>query len=464
MRLILEIISGPAKRKKIWLRQGQTATVGRSHWAEFPLPADSDLADVHFRIAAGVKKCAIECLDKNHPTYVNDREIVSVRLLHGDTIRVGQTTFVTCVEASARSIGDPMQCVPSTDVSNAAAQLRIHATTESGRNILVDAPESVANKTEMAESCTYDLVIPHIVQVALEFTCKSEQRSACLKPGESVTVGRSGKSDIAFSQDSYLSSVHLVIECDEKMCRVRDLESTNGTFLEGQAVLRAPIRTGQRIAAGETSIAVKVVRGSVTLLQGQVVEVASGLMRFTPDHQNASCHTVLTRLAAESSLSFLADMRGLRKFLDDGSYQATFLYDWLPERFQQTQSPSFIVPRSLEGFLSLSPDEWDQARLIGISHSCDHDTLLDHLRIVSRGRSNTWSAADEAHMFRLAFPAEIYAMLQSCTPEYAQFLFSKVTAFITRVPEIPPYWQVLAATMHATEAGVKHSLPDATDA
>src|SRR5271157_1553989 len=79
-----------------------------------------------------------------------------------------------------------------------------------------------------------------------------------LQSGQSVRVGRTQKSDFVISGDSHLSGLHFTIELDENNCRLRDVNSRNGTLLNGQAVTTAFIQSGDTIVAGETTFAVTI--------------------------------------------------------------------------------------------------------------------------------------------------------------------------------------------------------------
>lgn len=79
--------------------------------------------------------------------------------------------------------------------------------------------------------------------------------------GQSIRVGRTARSDYALPGDTYLSGIHFEIACDEKECRVRDLGSSNGTFVNGTQITQSTVRDGDRIAAGETTFVVQVTAG-----------------------------------------------------------------------------------------------------------------------------------------------------------------------------------------------------------
>jgi hypothetical protein len=87
-----------------------------------------------------------------------------------------------------------------------------------------------------------------------------------LQSGQSIQIGRTQQSDFMIPGDSHISSVHFAIELEENSCRLRDLNSRNGTLLNGQRVDAAVVQSGDTIVAGETAFAVIVYHDTPTPL------------------------------------------------------------------------------------------------------------------------------------------------------------------------------------------------------
>ena len=95
--------------------------------------------------------------------------------------------------------------------------------------------------------------------VRLTVTIRSGTRAGqrvLLAPEESLRVGRTSKADIAITDDPTMSGVHFLIEYNGDAVRVRDLESRNGLFVNGQQVIEAAVQTGDQIRAGRTFFSV----------------------------------------------------------------------------------------------------------------------------------------------------------------------------------------------------------------
>jgi hypothetical protein len=73
-----------------------------------------------------------------------------------------------------------------------------------------------------------------------------------LTPGQALRLGRNPKADHPFPDDQLMSSLHFAIDHGEKGCRILDLQSSNGTFLNGARVKEALLANGDEIRAGNT--------------------------------------------------------------------------------------------------------------------------------------------------------------------------------------------------------------------
>src|SRR5580765_2377106 len=78
-----------------------------------------------------------------------------------------------------------------------------------------------------------------------------------VRGGSIVRIGRTGKSDYAIAEDGYLSGLHFSVECDGSECRIRDMGSSNGTFVNGSRITDQVIREGDSIVAGGSTFRVR---------------------------------------------------------------------------------------------------------------------------------------------------------------------------------------------------------------
>jgi serine/threonine-protein kinase len=74
---------------------------------------------------------------------------------------------------------------------------------------------------------------------------------------DTFVVGRSRYVHCSMPEDSALSRDHFMIEMAPPLCQVRDLGSTNGTFVNDERIERARISAGDRITAGQSIFRVR---------------------------------------------------------------------------------------------------------------------------------------------------------------------------------------------------------------
>jgi eukaryotic-like serine/threonine-protein kinase len=92
-------------------------------------------------------------------------------------------------------------------------------------------------------------------------------------------VGRSERANFRLAvKDNSISRIHFMIEMNPPQCRLTDMESTNGTRVNGQKVAVADLKNGDLITAGKTTLLVSVIGSDVPLESPteSLVTVASG--------------------------------------------------------------------------------------------------------------------------------------------------------------------------------------------
>ena len=66
------------------------------------------------------------------------------------------------------------------------------------------------------------------------------------------------KSDYPIVEDGYLSGLHFAVEFDGTQCRIRDLGSSNGTFVNGSRVTELVVQDGDSVVAGGSTFVIHV--------------------------------------------------------------------------------------------------------------------------------------------------------------------------------------------------------------
>src|SRR5262245_65238246 len=76
---------------------------------------------------------------------------------------------------------------------------------------------------------------------------------------DTFIVGRSKRSHFRLPhKDKYFSRVHFMVEVNPPHCRLMDMGSTNGTFVNGEKVAMVDLKHGDEIKGGRTVLRVAV--------------------------------------------------------------------------------------------------------------------------------------------------------------------------------------------------------------
>jgi len=83
-------------------------------------------------------------------------------------------------------------------------------------------------------------------------------RVFCYRGQDTFLLGRSDLAQLRLLEDAHLSRQHFRIELNPPYCVVEDLASANGTFVNGERVMRRNLENGDTICGGQTRILVRI--------------------------------------------------------------------------------------------------------------------------------------------------------------------------------------------------------------
>ena len=86
-------------------------------------------------------------------------------------------------------------------------------------------------------------------------------RVFCFTQPDTFLIGRSNDAHLCLTDDKFFSRNHCLLEVTPPHCFLRDLGSTNGTFVNGKRVSEAFLENGAQIQGGETVLLVEVSTG-----------------------------------------------------------------------------------------------------------------------------------------------------------------------------------------------------------
>ena len=96
------------------------------------------------------------------------------------------------------------------------------------------------------------------MKVLLEIVAGPRAGSKYPLDAAALTVGRSSTASVAFPEDNFLSGTHCSFQSTPEGVLLRDLNSTNGTFLNGQRITQSQPRPGDLITAGSITMRIVV--------------------------------------------------------------------------------------------------------------------------------------------------------------------------------------------------------------
>jgi hypothetical protein len=101
MRITLQVTSGPDAGRKVHLKSGQTAQIGRTEWADFSFPRDVKMAEVHFALECHLHGGRLRDLGSAEGTWLNGQRVADADVKHGDEITAGTTILQLLVGGEA---------------------------------------------------------------------------------------------------------------------------------------------------------------------------------------------------------------------------------------------------------------------------------------------------------------------------------------------------------------------------
>ena len=124
-------------------------------------------------------------------------------------------------------------------------------------------------------------------------------RKKALRAPVVLTVGRGESADWMVAEDTAMSSNHFQVSVNQQGCVVTDLDSTNGTIVDGQRIAARELRDGDRIKAGATVFQISISQRprSSSLIAG--LDAASNAAPTSAAPGNANAGT--SAAATESS-------------------------------------------------------------------------------------------------------------------------------------------------------------------
>ncbi len=309
-----------------------------------------------------------------------------------------------------------------------------------------------------------------------------------LHSAQLLQVGRTDWADVAFCNDGRMSSIHFAVETDHKACYVKDLDSTNGTFLNGRRIKqRQVVENGDEVAAGETSFKVSIEGQDFEIPEGAAMRRTATRTAAMPssnssEEQRASpvkrrsekppaftaekCPSGLTlcrgeiadtpaadvalRLSEKFAAHLIVDFRRLGQAPPKDVATVEFLFDWFRPDVAAAASPVLISQNDLATWPMLLEEGWGKDAVVCLFSNRDTAEVWGHLRRACRGKGH--GDAPPTAVLGFCWPSVLVALL-SHHVAYSNQLCEGTHAILTEFPDLPDTWQLFGGP----------ALPDSLD-
>lgn len=226
-----------------------------------------------------------------------------------------------------------------------------------------------------------------------------------LRPGEELEVGRRG-AGLALPEDTTMSGAHFAVSCESGVARLRDLGSSNGTFLNGNRVAAAVLCVNDRVTAGNTGF---------TVLSSELPWGDDAAPLDVLRSRSEPLYAILDAARDPEVLEQLRDSEDPFESLYDGASAAAL-----------ADSAPYLVALASDGALleSLVEDGWGKSWGVYLTSNSPRADLRRHLRrflVVDIGGRNAY--------FRFYDPRVLRIYLRSCQPANRAEFFGPVSAF-----------------------------------
>jgi len=321
-------------------------------------------------------------------------------------------------------------------------------------------------------------------------------RKAWLQSGQTLQVGSTEDAEFVVADDQEMSAVHFSVTADRGGCRLTDLGSERGTFVNGQQVQEAELADGDQIEAGSTlqrvridgvrpgeSVAAPGLRnsgGSPDLRPRPMAppavapppatragvgesgaaarapqpraakgpyryrreECGSGLVLLSSTEKADDPADVMQRVAKAAPLYLVVDREKLGLRLPADVQLPAYLLEWLPEATRDAASPMVLRPDETLQWRKVVADAWGQDALVSYFSRLDAERMLERLRRAARFNPTTGIELEDQTALSIWSPDVLRLVLIHSPAAHVAHLLEEIDAVLIESPD--DGWQLFA--------------------
>ncbi len=232
LRVSLTVLEGKDVGKTVQVDKPDF-TIGRES-ADMVLN-DAQASRKHAMIQLHDRRIVLKDLDSTNGTFIGTRQVKEEELKHLDEISIGNTRLLITIFES-----------PETLPENAG-----------GTILLKDEIAATEGTTRIQRPDDVEFKLPYKQQIYLDIIDGEQKGTAYEFVSGRVVIGRTDGDLII--DDQNISKKHAVIETwSRDTYFIRDLASTNGTYINGQRITTTKIKNGDIITVGNTKLKLRV--------------------------------------------------------------------------------------------------------------------------------------------------------------------------------------------------------------
>jgi hypothetical protein len=252
--------------------------------------------------------------------------------------------------------------------------------------------------------------MPFIVEI---LTGPAAGRKFDVPDGAAAAFGRNEKSRFVIPDDIHLSGAHFSIECRGEKCKVRDLSSTNGTFVNGAKIAEAEIGLHDVISAGSCTFQ----------LRPGAAEEWTGF----PPRQKAILSLLYGYGLPVYVVLDAAREDRLPAFLQAYGVEHASLYEGENgDRLKDVAPYLALLPKTSQLLKLLMNEGWGKGWGVFFNSDVPFAGVMKHLRRFLTVQNEE----GQSLYFRFYDPRVLRTFLPTCTPEESADFFGPISRFV----------------------------------
>lgn len=289
-------------------------------------------------------------------------------------------------------------------------------------------------------------------------------RKVLLRSGQRLTVGRSSLNDFAIEHDDQMSAKHFEVVTNSYSCCLVDLDSSNGTHINGGPVDHTELRDGDQVSAGATLFRVNIEGGNdsedrqsnksiaterkfapvdpmqVNSLQTDRKQIPADLWEDisieTLSTDLVCCHghspmaVTAEQLAENIPLYLLVDFRKIGQWTPAALESPGLLFDWLPAEAASANSPVLFPAATAPGWRQTVDDAAGKDAVVLIFSSLSLEELVVHFRKQLRS-----GPQEPAELLGICWPSILAAQLTVGQSLVAQQIMAGIEYVLIEQPD-----------------------------